>query len=184
MYVSEKELKTDHAPRFRRSLLRLLRELQSARHVAAAIQAMEGAESSNLFIITAALALEADLKLRLIRILEDSNETSSFWYLHRCEPKAIAAEIDIGAFRHFSDRLKKVRDKVIVHIDKQAVFDPEAIYESVDIKWREIFAVLENLWRCLNKLYEKREGRKFDRIQVELSSLCQDFKRDFNRLKI
>jgi len=170
--------------RFRRTLLRLILEVRTARHVAAAILAMEGEESSNLFIQTAAPALQADLQIRLIRILEDSGETSSFWYLYRCEPHNVATDIDMPVLRRFSDRLKKVRDKVFVHIDKAAVFDPEAIYQEVDIKWREIVDALESLWRALNRLYEEHEGKKFEPTQVTFSSLCQDFKRDFSRLKI
>jgi len=150
----------------------------------AAIVAMQGAESSNLFITTAAPALQADLQIRLIRILEDSGETSSFWYLHRCEPGEFASDINMSALCTLSDRLKKVRDKVFVHIDKTAVFDPEAIYKRVDIRWREIVDALEELWRVLNRLYERYEGKSFERIQVEFASLCQDFKRDFSKLRV
>ncbi len=117
-------------------------------------------------------------------MLEDSRDTSSFWYLHRCDPAKVAADIDVSVLRKLSVRLKKVRDKVFVHIDKDAVFDPEARYREVDIKWSEIFDGLESLWRALNRLYEEHEGAKFEPVtQVTFSSLCQDFKRDYLRLK-
>ena len=80
----------------------------------------QGKYSSNLFIHVAAKALQTDVLIRLIRIFEDG-EAASFWYLHRCEPRKIAEGIDIAKLQDFSRRLTLIRDKVFVHIDKDAV---------------------------------------------------------------
>jgi hypothetical protein len=148
--------------------------------VLAAIGAMENEFSSNLFIQVVPSALQADLQIRLIRILDESRDTSSFWYLCRCEPRKVALNIDLAKLRKFSARLKKVRDKVFVHIDKAAVFDPRAIYEEADIKGSEIVETVENVWRVLNRLYKEYEGKTFwPATQVAFKSLCLDFRRDF-----
>jgi hypothetical protein len=155
----------DHVTRFRRTIKRLIIETFNAPNVAAALGAMEDEYSANRFLQTAASAFQADLQIRLIRLLDTSGEAASFWYLYRCEPEKVANGIDLPAPRDFSERFKKIRDKVFVHIDRRAVFDPEGIYDEVDIKGYEIVNALETLWRVLNRLYEEYEGKNSDSVQ-------------------
>lgn len=84
---------------------------------------------------------------------------ASFWYLHRYKPQEVesilsAARISIDELRNFSQRLKSVRDKSFVHIDKVGVFDPEKIYEDAEITGNQIRRAVEAVWTVLNTLYQ------------------------------
>jgi hypothetical protein len=171
-----------HRARFQSTVERLIRELQNLRGSFAAMCAAQGKYSSNLFIHVAAKAVQSDVLIRLIRIVEDG-EAASFWYLHRCEPRKVAEGIDIAKLQDFSRRLKLVRDKVFVHIEKDEMFDPERAYKDAAIKVSEIEETIETLWAVINRLYLEQSGKPFtNRPQSTLDSLIQDFTRDFTKL--
>jgi hypothetical protein len=171
-----------HRARFEATVERLIRELHCLRRVFAAMSAAQGEYSSNLFMHVAGPALQTEMFLRLIRILE-ARKAASFWFLYRCEPPRIAEGIDIAKLQDFSDRLKLIRDKVFVHIDKDAVFDPQKAYQDAAISMSEIHDVIETLWTVIDRLYLEQYGRPFtNRPESSLDSIVQDFKRDFAEL--
>jgi hypothetical protein len=45
-----------------------------------------------------------------------------------------------------SERLKSIRDKSFVHIDKEAVFDPEAIYRDANLLGGDLAFAVDFLW--------------------------------------
>ncbi len=98
--------------------------------------------------------------IRLIRIFEQRG-AASFWYLHRCEPSKVGKGIDIAKLEDFSERLKDIRDKVFVHIDKGAVFDPQKVYQDAGIKPSEIKAAIDAVWTFLNELYSEQNDGPF-----------------------
>ena len=115
-------------------------------------------ESSNLFIQIAAGALQGDRLSRLVRILEDSTKTASFWYLYRCEPNKVGQGIDVDWLKDFSKRIKQVRDKVFAHIDKDAVFDPQKIYKDANIKISDIRKAIDVIWSVLHRVNSELRG--------------------------
>ena len=166
-----------HKQRFERTTVRLISEVHNLRGTQAALEALQKTRAG-MFYQIAASALQSDRLIRLIRVLENEKEVASFWYLYRCEPRNVGAEIDIKRLRDFSQRLKRVRDKTFVHIDKDAVFDPEAIYREVAITGSEIIWSIEGVWKTLNRLYSQVfAGKHFassDLSRVDLEKQCRE----------
>jgi hypothetical protein len=65
-------------------------------------------------------------------------------------PRKVAEGIDIAKLQDFSRRLKLIRDKVFVHIDKDAVFDSSQAYRDAAIRTWEIEETSETLWMVLD----------------------------------
>jgi hypothetical protein len=174
-----------YIPRFQRAIKRLIAEVSNSRQVAAAIDAaaaidrVKGARSSNLFLQVASSALKSDLLIRLIRVLDYGKRTSSFWYLYRCQPSKLDSGVDIQKLQDFSCRLKKIRDRVFVHIDKDGVFNPALYYSDANITYPEIHDVIECLWTALNQLYTEQFGKPYLPVQSDFDVL----KRDLNLLR-
>lgn len=146
--------------RFKRTLSRLLNEVSWLRIEQTALERLEGKEVLELnFFRVAYVSLHGDRIIRLIRVLEDSKEVASFWYLHRCNRERIdelleGTDLHLDKLKDFSERVKHIRNKTFAHIDKDRVFDPEAVYEEAGIKGEEIRGAVEAVWFVLNKLYE------------------------------
>jgi hypothetical protein len=171
-----------HQARFEATVNRLIHEVHNLRGTYAAMRAVQGTSFGNLFLQVASAALQSDLLIRLIRIFEDG-EAASFWYLHRCEPRKLGKGLNIEKLKEFSARLKNIRDKVFVHIDKDAVFDSQKIYQDAGIRPSEIKEAIEAAWAILNELYLEHSGKPFMHPpQSTLDSLAQDFERDFASL--
>ena len=95
----------------------------------------------NRFLIVAFGALLGDRLSRLVRIFEDSKDTASFWYLHRCDP-TIEKKIDVQRLRAFSSKIKDVRNATFTHIDKKFVSDPQKPYRETGLTKSEVgFAI-------------------------------------------
>jgi hypothetical protein len=125
--------------RFWRAVRQLLAEVAWVRIEQRALERLEGVDAIGLdFFRVAQTALLGDRLLRLIRVLEQSSDVASIWYLHRCVPGEFAA-VDVRRLETLSRHLKTVRDKTFVHIDKSAVFDPQAIYERRGSQLRRSF---------------------------------------------
>ena len=175
--------------RFQHAVKRLTAEAQQMRFDWAAVLAMRSAKlhPSNLFLQTAAGALQSDVMIRLIRVLEDSRDTASFWYLNRCKPDCVGSGVDIQWLKDFSGRLKKIRDRVFVHIDKNDVFQPEQVYANANISIAEandeIKRAIESIWSALKQIHRNQEGSTAaPNADQSLESLAEDFKRDLRKL--
>jgi hypothetical protein len=162
---------------------RLIAETRNLRAVAAAIEAIKDKSSSNMYLQVSASTLRSDLTIRLIRIFEDSRNTSSFWYLHRCQPLKVNGLVNVQDLKGFSNRLKKVRDKVFVHIDKDEMSQPDSFYRDAKITYAEIHTVIEDIWRLFNQLYLEQFGKAYSNAQTSFDSLCKDFEREFLSLQ-
>jgi hypothetical protein len=157
-------------------------ETMSLRNVLAAMQAAAGKDSSNVFLQVTCSALQSEMLIRLIRIFEHSSRPSSFWFLYRTDPRSLGHGINIKKLRNFSARLKKIRDKVFVHIDESALFDPQAIYNQANIMGNEIVDAVEEVWQVLNRLYSMQHGRVFHLSLATLDDLRQGFKHDLSKI--
>ncbi len=145
-----------HTKRFWRTVRRLLAEVTWIRVEQRALERLVGTKTKGLdFFRVAHTALLGDRLLRLVRVLEDSTRVSSFWYLYRCAPMEFA-NVDVRRLQSISKRLKSIRDKTFIHIDKRAVFNPEAIYQQAGITGREIVWAIETVWNELTRLHAQR----------------------------
>ncbi len=141
-----------HEERFWRTVRRLLAEVDWLRTEQRALEKLVGVESIGFFRV-AHTALHGDRLLRLVRVFEQSTRVASFWYLHRCEPKRVGQGLDMRRLHKFSSRLKTIRDKTFVHIDKDAVLDPQAVYKAAGITGNEIIWAVESVWEMLKRLH-------------------------------
>jgi hypothetical protein len=176
-------------PRFQRAVKRLTAETQRMRDDWAAVLAIRSARpsSSNLFLQTAAGAIQSDVMIRLVRVFEISDRTSSFWYLYRCAPECVGGSVDIQWLKNFSGRLRNIRNGVFVHIDKDHVSQPEKVYADakigIDGRNDEIKLAIESAWSVLKRLYCNQEGSVASpNADQTLASLAKDFERDLKKL--
>lgn len=171
-----------HLSRFQSTVERLTREVYDLRRTFAAMHASGRGHPSNHYLQVASRALFSDVLIRLIRIFE-RGEAAAFWYLYRCESAKVSARVDIEALKGFSARLKRVRDKVFVHIDKDAVFEPQKVYQEANLRMSEIVHAIEAASTVLNALYIEQNGESFMApLQQTLRTLSEDFRRDLAEL--
>jgi hypothetical protein len=141
-----------------------------------------GGSTANLFLQGAGAALQSDLMIRLIRVLDLDSRTSSFWCLHRCGMFDAGDGIDFTKLKNLSKKLKGPRDKVFVHIDKDAVFEPQKHYEDANIQDTDIAHAIDEVWAVLSRLRSNYGETLGNMDKQSLQSLCQDFQRDLHRL--
>jgi len=153
--------------RSRRVTRRLLFEVHWIRSEEVALRRLDGLDHIGLdFFKVAHAALLGDRLIRLVRVFEDSRRIASFWYLHSCRPSEVEAllrdtPMTLAGLRDLSARLKKVRNKTFVHIDKRGVFNPAAIYQDAAIKATQLEKGVEALWCVLNRLHGNLVGSTF-----------------------
>lgn len=153
--------------RYKRTLQRITAEVSWLFTEQTALVALSEVDAHGLdFFRVAFTALLGDRLLRLVRVLEEDSQVASFWYLHRCNPKRVEQALDktginVADLRDFSHRLKSIRDKTFVHIDKAGVFDPEQIYKDAGIKNSDVDKVVKALWVAMKALYELILGQAY-----------------------
>jgi hypothetical protein len=168
--------------RFRDTLERLLPEMYNLMSVQAALEALKD-HQTGVILVQSFSALMGDRLARLIRILEDSDRTATFWYLHNCEPANVAKNLDIPRLEDLSKRLRHVRNKTFFHIDKNHVSDSQAVYTEANIIADEVIWAMETIWRTLNRLYEDRFGRPYHQGHMTLDNMREIFNRDLANLR-
>jgi hypothetical protein len=155
----------DHKVRFRRVVERIGKEAFWLYTEDIALRALGTVYSRGLdFFRVAHVGIQGDRMIRLIRILEEDAQVASFWYLYRCEPTAVekaarAANVDLKFLRDLEARLKTIRDKVFVHIDKHGVFDPNKIYKDAGVTHKDVRKAAESLWHTVQELHNDLFGR-------------------------
>lgn len=153
--------------RFLRALERFLREMVLLRYQQTALKMLNGRYSVGAdFFSIAQRGIYGDRLIRLVRLLEDDTDVASFWYLNRCAPCAVSdclarSGCTLDEIADLSARVKGIRDRVFVHIDKKGLFNPEQIYRDANIEGSQIERVINGLWLSLNTLYETATGNKF-----------------------
>ena len=174
--------KPDYDDRFRDTLERLLPETYNLMSVQAALEALKD-HQTGVILAQSFSALMGDRLARLIRIFENSDDTATFWYLHRCEPVKVAKDVDIPRLEDLSGKLRLVRNKTFFHIDKNHVFDSQAVYTDANIIADEVIWAMETVWRTLNRLYEERFGRPYSQGHMTLDNMREIFNRDLENMR-
>ena len=103
--------------------------------------------------------------VRLMRVLEDDSRTASFWYLlqsdgRRVRRAAKTAKADLAHLADVSERLRGIRDKTFVHIDRTTVFDPSKLYRAAGLTHNDLEKAIRDLWSTLQVLYADVYSRK------------------------
>ena len=154
--------------RLQRALERNLDELGRAILERQAMLGMEAAGSTHGmdFFRIAYDAMFNDLLSHSIKVLDRNSQSTSFWYIYRCEKVLIDRYISEKRYRleeygQMADRLKKVRDKTHFHIDRDAVFSPADVWKDVNIKGSELKQVIDDVWDILEYVYSQKFGKEF-----------------------
>src|SRR5262249_2927214 len=126
--------------RYSQALTRNVNEIIAAILERRALVGIEKAQSAHRwdFFRVAYYALFNDMIAHCMRALDRNAQSASFWYLYRCEQKAIdqfvtQSRIEWSLIEAMTDKLKHVRDKTHFHVDGDAVFDPGAVWKAADI---------------------------------------------------
>lgn len=144
--------------RFKRTVERIGAEAFWLRTYQAAINGMR-VEAVGLDFFRVSLNALKDARLiRLIRVLEDDSQTASFWYLLRCngplvERAAKKAGIDLAELKQIAGRIRGIRDKTFVHIDKEGVFDPQQYYTDAGLTNNKVADVCDRLFETMKAVH-------------------------------
>ncbi len=156
----------------------------------AALEALNNSSHDSFILAQSFSALINDRLARLIRILEDSDGTATFWYLYKCEPANVAKDVDIPRLKNLSgiegstmSKLKLIRNKTFFHIDKHHVSDSQAVYKEANVIADEIIWAMETIWHTLNRLYEERFGCPYHQGHMTLDGMREIFRRDLENMR-
>jgi hypothetical protein len=81
-----------------------------------------------------------------------------------------------------AERLKSIRDKSFVHIDKEAVFDPEAIYRAANLLGEDLAFAVDFLWATLTRLCKAEFDQDFPGAIITRVNLVKDYRRELRSL--
>ena len=144
--------------RYRRTVHRIASEAFWLRTYQAAINGLR-VEAVGLDFFRVSLSALKDARLiRLIRVLEDDSKTASFWYLIKCNQPLVAraastAGLDLTELRNIAGRLRGIRDKTFVHIDKLGVLDPQQYYKDAGLNNDKMAEICDQLWETMKDVY-------------------------------
>ena len=158
---------TNSDDRFRRTIERIGAEAFWLQTYQTAINGMR-VEAIGLDFFRVSLNALKDARLiRLIRILESDSQTSSFWYLLRSNEKVVnrAAKksgLDLVELGDISERLRGIRDKTFVHIDKEGVFNPQQYYKAANLNNDKVAEIIHQMWNTMRALHQDVIGRELE----------------------
>lgn len=154
--------------RYKRSIKRNLYEVRDLLSMRNAINALVNAQPDfgNSFFRYAYMALFNDMMTHAMRILDRHRDTTSLWYLIRCNESQVhsalkAAELPKEWITDLAEKLKQVRDKTHFHIDRNDVFAPDDVWSRANITGDDLNRVFDRLWDALNRLYKTVNERDF-----------------------
>lgn len=149
------------------AIYRNLNEVAEALFYLNALVGMSEATTKNeiLFLRLASDALKNDIISHLMRVLDRTNKTASFWYIYKNEKDTVneivgdeAADLSLLEELSSQDRLYKLRNKSHVHLDKNYTYNQSDAWEEANITSREIKVALESLFKILRTLFKNYSG--------------------------
>lgn len=163
--------------RFARAVTRATIETCWLQRYETTIDRLQGVDAVGTDFFRVALNALLDARLvRLIRLLEKSDRTASFWYLHRTKPNIVddtskRLGIDLSKIEELSSKLRPIRDRAFIHIDKKAVFDPQQLYRDAGIQVSELKSVCVSLWEIMKEIYCLTFGKDFEYDEYDGSDI-------------
>ena len=110
----------------------------------------------------------------LMRVLDKTKNTASFWYIYKREKKAINAiiekhQLDFPLLENLAEknRLYLLRNKSHFHIDKGYAYSQEDLWKKADVSSREIQYALESLLIILGALFKKITEIEFPQVDYD-----------------
>ncbi|MDF3036666.1 MAG: hypothetical protein K0S28_1940 [Paucimonas sp.] len=183
----ESQMTTARAPdsRYKRTVERIAAEAYWLKTYQDAMAGMVGVEAIGLDFFRVALNAMKDARLsRLIRVLEDDSQTASFWYLLKCNTPQVdraskKAKLDLVELKAVAASLKGIRDKTFVHIDKDGVFEPQALYKAAGLTYEQIDRIIRSLWGTMNNLHmevfgQAVQGDAYDSSDIKAFAKLRD----------
>lgn len=144
--------------RFSRTIFRIAAELYWLKTYQAAMEGLTVDAIGLDFFRVSLNALKDARLIRLIRVLEDGSQSASFWYLLRSNEKLVReaskkSGLDLELLKELAEKLRGIRDKTFVHIDKDRVFDSQIYYEQAGITHDDVKNAIEGLWETMQALH-------------------------------
>jgi hypothetical protein len=154
--------------RYKRALKRNLYEARNALSSMNAYNRITNLKrkTSWSFFTWAIMALKNDMYRLTILILDEHRDSASFWYLFRCKEKEICNYLNttknsLDDLKKLSSKFNQVRDKTFFHIDRDAVFNPDRVWQHADIKGDFYIRTMYSLWDILRHLYKTEHNDDF-----------------------
>ncbi len=150
-----------------------LNEVAEALFYLNALVGMSEAKTENeiLFLTLASDALKNDTISHLMRVLDRTKKTASFWYIYKNEKETVDEivcneTVDISMLEKLSsqDRLYHIRNKSHFHLDKHYTYNQGNAWEEANISSGEIKVALELLLKILSILFKKYSDIDFPDI--------------------
>ena len=141
-----------------------------------ALVGMSGAKKENniLFLRLASDALKNDMMSHLMRVLDKTKSTGSFWYIYKREKEEINAiveehKIDFASLEKLADknRLNHIRNKSHFHIDKSYAYNQQDVWKEADVSSEQIKYALESILLILGALFKKFTGKEFPGVEYD-----------------
>jgi hypothetical protein len=155
--------------RYSRALIRTINQIVAAVLERRALVGLEQAGSAHGwdFFRVAYNGMFSDMLAHCMRALDRNGQSASFWYIYRCQQKAvdefvIQRGIDWSLIESITDKLKHVRDKTHFHIDRDAVFSSQAVWQTADIKGLQLARCVDSLSAILQFLHARQFGLPFN----------------------
>lgn len=154
--------------RYGEAIIRSLKELSAAWSERMAMSGLEASSKwhKSDFYRISYYALFNSMLSRMIKVLDTHRDSASFWYIHKCSMKQVESKFSekYGGISHIvklSDKLKYIRDKVHFHIDRNAIFNPQKVWDESGMTIVEIKAVMQHLLEVLYELHIEYFGNEF-----------------------
>lgn len=111
------------------------------------------------FFYFVSISLFNDILSRSIRLLDKHKDSANFWYIERIKYKDIknflkSKILSIEDIEKLSNKLIHVRDKVHFHLDRDAILNPNEIWDEANIIGESLKNTIESIFEILIHLYK------------------------------
>lgn len=158
------------------TVFRNFNEVGEALYYLNALVGMSEAKKENniLFLRLASDALKNDMMSHLMRVLDKTKRTGSFWCIYKREKESIMAivkehQIEFSLLERLADKhhVSHIRNKSHFHIDRNYAYNQQDAWKEADISSREIKNALESLLIILSALLKKITGQEFPGVEYD-----------------
>lgn len=176
--VGQRSRSSRSTARFNRAVTRITIEACWLQRYQIALDKLKSEEAVGTdFFRVAFIALQDARLVRLIRLLDESSRTASFWYLHRfnrqlVDSAAQGAGLDLCGLKDISAKLRTIRNGTFIHIDKQQVFEPQTLYREAAIQMQDIASVAGRLFETMKEIHRVVFDRDYDYDEYDGSDIA------------
>ena len=118
------------------------------------------------FIRLAYWALHDQMLTHVIKVLDDREKAGlcSLIESNAETVEALCSEhgLNLALVVRVQPKLKRIRDKTHLHLDKQGVLDPKQVWRAADLSYGELESAMETAFRLLALLHQKLRGAVYE----------------------